>query len=250
MNEIEKWLRGNRDYQEGIRLLERYNPKHRSLRICKERGESTFSRPKLTAALRESIQRAEWGAPPPVEIPDTPDPIPHLINVPTGQHAHLPKGDDLYPPEISKAMQTRRRLANDRDRIANTMGSKTSDEERAATYHQIEELHKEIQGFNHVIGTYQRTGKLPNRGAALIVRTPHLTADEKGQIQNQIRNLRSYISRAKKKQKEWQDKENVPNVKRRNRLRELREQITDWSNKKAALERSLIHETVAEQKST
>ena len=242
MNEIEKWLRGNREWSKGIQLLEKYNKSHRDLPICK-RAESAMTRPKLTAALRASVHLAEYGQKHRPSIPDykieSIDQHSHLSHSIASRYNQLPKGDDIYPEEISEAMQTRRRLANERDRIANTLADATSDGDRAAIREKIEELHKEIQTFNHVIGTFQKTGKLPNRGAARVVKEPHLTDDERAQIRAKIKNLRTYISRAKRNRTKWEEDENADPIKKKHRLMEIIDQIQTWTKQKEDLERKL-----------
>ena len=252
MNEIEAWLSGTRDFQQGIELLKQYDPKNRVIAICESKGESTMSRPKLTKALRSIRHLADFDPPKERKRPSPPKELgttPHLFASPGVQHPY-PKGDDLYPPEIAAAIQTRRRVANDRDRLANTLADLTSDADRAAVRQKLEELHEELQKFNTVVGTWERTGKLPARGAAKQVAAPHLSKDERSDLMRQRDNLRTYISRAKRNRKKWMEKKDASEVRKRNRLREIREQIEDWESQIEAIEQQMNHEGTEEPQPT
>ena len=249
MNEIETWLAGNRDFARGLALLKRYDPKNRTIAICDKLGESTQTRPKLTRALRESAHIAAWGPSKQAPLPDAPanaeETLAHLFAKPRSYHP-LPKGDDLFPSEISEAMQTRRRLANQRDQLANTLADAASDEARAAIRQELERLHEEIQTFNHVIGTFQKTGKVPNRGAARVVNAPHLTEEEKGEITKELQYNRSYLSRGKANLRKWEKNTKADPIKKRNRIRELKEQIANWEKIIEELTNKLKHEGTEE----
>lgn len=72
------------------------------------------------------------------------------------------KASRLYPEEVERAIQIRSRIANERDKLANSLADLSTNEQRAQVRAQLEQLNDEVQRYHQFVKTWENTKTLPS----------------------------------------------------------------------------------------
>ena len=164
INPIKKWLRGNRDYQEGLNLLSQIKPGHRQLSELRK-GPSEITQGLLVIAMRK-LSREGFDFTGLDRPQTTPKPEPKQIEpkaattVNKKPEPKVAQKDGAYPPEIEKAKQRRAFYVNQRNVLANSLVDQNSDEERKNIREEMDRLQKLIKELWIYIDYYFEHGHL------------------------------------------------------------------------------------------
>lgn len=245
LNVIQKWFRSDQDFDQGLLLLKTHAPGHRFFLIKDCFRKTAYNEGKLKQAMREIEYKVDIEEQPKQDLRGllSREERLRLATMPETPVEQAKK--NLYPEEVSEAMQKRRKAGNMRDKLANQLGTISDQIERAQARAKIEELHAEIQGYNDIIGTWDREQRVikptppppePEFSEVekkVIERENHLDSIP---VFQQLTNARSNRSKKLAMLKKWRKREDVEPQKRAYKIEKYKTEAEEWDKEVKRLE--------------
>lgn len=196
MNEIRTYLSESNDYQQGISLLERVDPRNRLLPQIRK-GQSVYLKQKLRQELRRLQGRGATLAPVAEQAPDIePESISQQPKV-------IHQTESYYPERVSAWIQERAKLVRQRDMKSNSLPQLPDQECRRVTREEIETLHAQVRELSDKIEHWKRTGEIAPDAP------PELDDEQAAELRKQLNNAKANLSKKKSRIREWTKREDV-----------------------------------------
>jgi len=196
MFEIWKWLDSEKDFFQGIKLMEKYCPDHTMLNSLRSGTMSVMNRMYLEQILKNKYR--ELKDTPEKKVKKTPKPIPAKKPAKKLTQADYKR---IADKELGEAYAYRRRLSN-------KFHECKTDTERAAVSDEIKETIQNINELKSRIGVYKTTGKMPEK---ITIKGFEIPEDDleldltyrnfKSKVSNQKRLIENYDKEPRRKSK-------------------------------------------------
>jgi hypothetical protein len=187
---INAWLKSNGPYSDGLQLLKEFGDLDGATLFYLDLGETSVSRADLTTALQElhdAVVRRTIARPERNPQPAMP--------MPSGRSIARTLTSDGYqgvvlPDQLQQVREDIKTWKKEQDYLRANLESRRTDAERAVDAKRILQLEKWIDAGYHRLDTWSNTGTDP--GDVVVTHDPIKAL-------KRIRNLTSYISRAKER---------------------------------------------------
>lgn len=231
MNEIDKWLRSGRDYGEGLQILAQYEPDYILLPKMRK-GANAYNRSKLLQRMRILTKGKSVLV---IAADPAPAAITELQELP---QRHLPalkaRGievkSQLFPIDISQAIDERASLVRQREKISNSLAKMGSDQKRRNGIKKIKSLQGQIAALSDKIEAYKRgeQQQAPEVESIKVAPIDRLSPAEIEPLKQALNYARTTLSKRKASLKKWQKNVNTDPMLRRQKLEYYVAQISQW----------------------
>lgn len=215
MENILHWLE-TQDYEMGVMLLQAYEPRNRMLPVILK-GENDYNKGKLKQELRRIYHSGEH-QPQAIEFlkqhkviaasieTATPEQKPQTLPSKVARETVRTAGR-LYPEEIEKAIQVRSKLANERDRLANSLADLSTNEQRAEARAELEAVNKQVQRYHQFVKHYETTKQVlkekPWQDEEPAEQAHEMEVTEREALRKKLLSARVNRTKKKKAAKKW-----------------------------------------------